>query len=61
MDADALKIILDLQKKVVAYQRAMEDLILISSGSNIPYINYDVGEPLQTSVKILSEILRTKQ
>ena len=61
MDAEALKIILDLQKKVVAYQRAMDDLILISMGENIAQINYCVGEPLQSSVKILSDALRTKQ
>jgi hypothetical protein len=61
MDAEALKIILSLQEKVIAYQRALDDLTLIAVGKNIADINYGVGEPLQTSVTFLREKLHTKQ
>jgi hypothetical protein len=61
MDAESLKIILNLQKQVLSYQRAIDDLLLISCGENISHVNYGIGEPLQSSVRILREKLQTKQ
>ncbi len=61
MDAEALKMILDLQHKVTMYKRALSDLVIISGGTNLPDINYHLECDDQSSISIIADSLRSKQ